>query len=903
MQRAGSAFVGRDRELAHLNRIVQARSLVTITGVGGVGKTRLAQQALADLAGSFRDGVMICELARERSARAVPTAVASQLGFASMEAAAMALADAELLVLLDNCEQVLDAATGVVSVLLGAARSIRVLATSREPLGLAGEYVLPIEPLSVPDADDVDEVARSPAAQLFLDRAHTAGAAIDLETQAAPIAELCRRLDGLPLALELAAARSRTLTPAEIERHVDRRFALLARRRVREHWRHQSLRAALDWSYDLLSESDRRFFDALGVFDGDFTLEAAHQVARIGEEDPIGTLARVDGLVQRSLVTVHRTRTDSRYGLLETLREYARDRLGERGELDAARDRYIGYLAELARRLHTDIANGMRCPDGTRLLDEYDTLRHATSWCIEHDASPDRALALFQPQWVVIHNKRAQAVAELGERLLRRRSTDDDQDWLTAAAITANAWVVIGDTARGRGLLDRIVPVARKGFAAADTRRGLAMLDAAAGRLSEALRWVDEGALAAEVEGMLGVACEFAGTRAQLLHELGRSQEALEAVAGMHREAELLASGNLTVKANIIHGGIVAEDDPHSARMLMRGAVDVAKSGGPYLRGISLRALGAVALIDDDIAVAADSLRAALAQFVSSSNDAETWWTLRWIAALLKRARREAAAELTQRIPPPAPLFIFLLEHQHRDLLLGDLISPSAPPGRPEGDLRTALNLARRELTATLDSSGVEQARSLPPAAVSSASNSFVCHGEIWVLTFGGQTVRLKNTKGLRDIAGLLANPGREVHCLDLMGSPVNESDMGPVIDQAARRAYQRRARELQAELDDAEAAHDLIRAEQAREELEALIDQLTAATGLGGRARRSGASAERARLAVRWRIRAALSKIAETHPDLGEHLERSIRTGTWCVYEPADALEWELRRAEPTAV
>lgn len=181
------------------------------------------------------------------------------------------------------------------------------------------------------------------------------------------------------------------------------------------------------------------------------------------------------------------------------------------------------------------------------------------------------------------------------------------------------------------------------------------------------------------------------------------------------------------------------------------------------------------------------------------------------------------------------------------------------------------------------------------PSSGDRAAYRFVHTGEVWSLTFDGETVHLKDAKGLRDIAELLRHPNREVHCLELMGSTVHESDRGPVIDSTARRAYQRRARELQIELDDAETVHDLERADSARSELEMLVDQLTAATGLGGRRRRVGASAERARSAVRWRIRAALRRIAAAHPALGRHLERAIRTGTYCAYQPAEPVDWQM--------
>ncbi|HSK91550.1 MAG TPA: hypothetical protein VK875_09570, partial [Euzebyales bacterium] len=362
--------------------------------------------------------------------------VAGQLGLPSLDAAATAYSDASMVVVLDNCEHVLDAAAAVASTLLAAGTGVCVLTTSREPLGLPSERVVPIDVLEVPASDDPADVQRSPAARLFLARALASGAPITLDaTTAAPIASVCRRLDGLPLALRLAAARSRTLTPTEIDRHLDDRFRLLASRQARGPERHRSQRAAIDWSYDLLDPDEQRFFDALGIFDDRFSADAARTVAALDDEPLLTVLSRLDDLVQRSLLTVVPSPLGSRYRLLESLREYARERLAGGGDLAATRQRYLDHLTQVATEIHAAFRAAWTPEPVLRLLIEYENLRAATEWCAANDATPHRAFTLFLPQFLAIDNARARPVAELGQRLLGRWPDPVDPLWPDMLAV------------------------------------------------------------------------------------------------------------------------------------------------------------------------------------------------------------------------------------------------------------------------------------------------------------------------------------------------------------------------------------------------------------------------------------------------------------------------------------
>jgi predicted ATPase len=888
-------LVGRDAEIAALLELVPAHPLVTVTGVGGVGKTSLALRVAALLEGSFADGVRVCELAPESDPAAVPATVTGQLGVPSLAAAPTAFGDAALLVVLDNCEHVLDAAAAVATALVASGAGIRVLATSREPLAVEPERVVVIDTLAVPASDDLDDVRRSPAAQMFCERAVAAGTQIALDAAtAAPIASVCRRLDGLPLALQLAAARSRTLTPAEIDQHLDDRFRLLTTRVVRGSHRHRSLRAAVDWSYDLLDAGERRFFDALGVFDDRFTVEAAQHVAGLDDEPLLVVVARLDGLVQRSLVTVESSPIGSRYRLLETLRDYARDRLADRGELDATRDRHLDHLAETTRSIHLYSCTAWEPDVFMRLFIEYESVRAATEWCIAHDDTPHRAFTLFLPQWMAIDNAKPQVVADLGQRLLARWPGADEPEHAAAAAITAWALAVAGDAGSARRLAERTAAAARGGFVAVAVCRLLCMLENVAGRPAHALRWAEQANTAARADGLAPFACELYAWRAQALHHLGRHDEARANALAMRDEAARLQSANLQVAAMLVQGNLLAGTDDAAARDLFGDGTRLARAHQiPWGTGNGLRACGAGALIAGDVAAARVSLLDALQAFASAGNEAEVWWTLRWIAALLARTgRHDDAARLLGTPPAEPPVMVMnMLEGRFLPGLLGDLTAMSHDTGAP-ATLRDAIVLARATLASSRPASHAQEHHVAAPAA---RSNRYTLDGDFWTLTFDGHTVRLHDAKGLRDLARLLHRAGEKIHCLDLLDARVSEPDTGPVLDHAARRAYEARVRDLRVEVDEAEAAHDLERARRSRDELDALVDQLAAAAGLAGRSRRTGASAERARSAVGWRIRAALKRIEQSHPALGRHLARSVRIGTWCVYDPSEPVGWHL--------
>jgi len=346
-----TTFVGRDAELDEVARALDDTRVVTLTGVGGVGKTRLALQTAAELLPRFRNGAWLCELGPLSDASGVPDLVATALSIerradeTTTDSLVASLRDRELLLVLDNCEHLIVPAARLVDAIVRSCPSVRVLATSREGLGVSGERLFMVRSLGVDD-DDSNPTAllASDAVQLFVDRARDArGGFVATEDNAPAIAHVCRRLDGIPLAIELAAARSRMMSPREIARRIDERFRLLTGGSRTAVERHQTLRAAVDWSYALLDADERALFDRLGVFAGGFTFEAAEAVAL----DPGSNLDVVDGLgqlVDKSLVVAEEDADGgTRYRLLETIRQYALEHLDLAEVSDDVRRRHAEY--------------------------------------------------------------------------------------------------------------------------------------------------------------------------------------------------------------------------------------------------------------------------------------------------------------------------------------------------------------------------------------------------------------------------------------------------------------------------------------------------------------------------------------------------------------------------------
>jgi predicted ATPase len=339
-----TSFIGRESEVAELQTAVKAHRLVTLTGVGGVGKTRLALEVAARRADEFPDGVWFFELAAVTDPAAVPDAVAAVLGITQQpgktmsESVASALEGRSRLLVFDNCEHVVDSVADLVEAILAASATVTILATSREGLGVSEEHLWRVPSL------DVNSGAESAAVNLFVDRAQSVVSDFSLAQpgEADAVVEICRRLDGIPLAIELAASRMAAMTASEVRDGLDQRFRLLVGSR-RGLSRHQTLRHAVAWSYDHLDDTEKPLLERCSVFAGGFDLQSACAV--MGSDDDFATLDLLGALVRKSLLVADRSAGRTRFAMLETIRQFAEDQLVARGEASEIRAAHSRYFA------------------------------------------------------------------------------------------------------------------------------------------------------------------------------------------------------------------------------------------------------------------------------------------------------------------------------------------------------------------------------------------------------------------------------------------------------------------------------------------------------------------------------------------------------------------------------
>ena len=457
-----TSFVGREEAVRVVGGLLGERRLVTVAGPGGSGKTRLAGVVAGRVAGRFADGVWLAELAPVRDPALVASVVAAALGVReqpgvpAVEAVARVLARLQVLLVLDNCEHVIGAAAGLCAGLLAAADDVRVLATSREPLRVAGEARYRLAPLPVLGPDDAD-IGGSEAVALFADRARQVDAGFTLDGRTGPVvARLVARLDGMPLAIELAAARVETLGVAQLLERIGDRFALLAAGDRLAPARQRSLEATVRWSYELLGEAERGVFRAVSVFPGPFTLEAAEAVAGPGAGPT------VLHLVDCSLLSPPRTGPDgrSRYVMLETLRAFGAGLLARAGEQAAAEGALAGYALRVAEEAAAGLETSTAELAAARRLDAEDaTMRQVLTWALEHDAAIAlRVAAALAPWWSL----RGRAVGQYP--LLREaagRAALGSEQWCTAQYWLGNMALDATDPAAALDHFDAVIDAMR----------------------------------------------------------------------------------------------------------------------------------------------------------------------------------------------------------------------------------------------------------------------------------------------------------------------------------------------------------------------------------------------------------------------------------------------------------
>lgn len=397
-----TSFIGREREIAEAKRLLSSTRLLMLTGSGGCGKTRLALQVAADLCdGTFPDGVWLVDLAPLADPSLVPQTVASI--FDLRESAETSIGDIlknylrakNLLLVLDNCEHLIQPCAELCDTLLRACPNLKILATSREAMNAAGEIAFRVPSLSLPDPQksaSIEAMQQSESVRLFIERANAASPTAQFNDANVPtVKQICLRLDGMPLAIELAAARVNSISVEEIAARLDDRFRLLTSGSRTALARHQTLRASIEWSYNLLSDSERVLLRRLAVFAGGFTLRAAESVC--AEENPSDILDALSRLVQKSLVVV-KLDDKPRYRLLETIRQYAQEKLIESGEADRVKARHLDYFMRLAEGVSLGWLGFEQAAWLMRLKAEHDNLRAALQWSTADETTAQIGLKL-----------------------------------------------------------------------------------------------------------------------------------------------------------------------------------------------------------------------------------------------------------------------------------------------------------------------------------------------------------------------------------------------------------------------------------------------------------------------------------------------------------------------------
>jgi non-specific serine/threonine protein kinase len=440
-----TSFVGREREVAEVTELLLGRRLVTLSGPGGIGKTSLALVVATKVRAHFADGAALVELAGLTDGDLVPHEVAAALGVRErlgepiLTTVGRAQAAAQRLLVIDNCEHLVEACARVVESLLQACPRLHILATSREPLRVGPEVIWRVPALSLPEQNHwpLAVLTGSDAVRLFVERAAVVRPGFALTADnAAAVAEICRRLDGIPLAIELAAARARVLAVEQIAARLDDRFRLLTGGSRTALRRQQTLQATLDWSYQLLSDEERTLLRRLAVFAGGFTVEAAEALGAGGSIRAFDVLDRLGALVDKSLVVAEDAGAHARYRLLETIRQYAADRLLEADEVGSVRDRHRDWYFALAVRAEPELSGSGMEEWLERLEAEHDNLRAALAWSLESDPKLGLQLAASLGGFWMARGHHVEGRRWL-EAFLTRASVTDEQDDRRARAGTA----------------------------------------------------------------------------------------------------------------------------------------------------------------------------------------------------------------------------------------------------------------------------------------------------------------------------------------------------------------------------------------------------------------------------------------------------------------------------------
>lgn len=481
-----TSFIGRQRELAEIKEAVRSHRLVTLTGSGGTGKTRLSVQAAIDLLDQFVDGVWFVELAPLTDPELVSQAILSSMQASEQENRSALdtlieiLHGKKQLILLDNCEHLIEACARTAKKLLENLPDLHILASSREALTLAGELAWAVPSLSIPVGKTVEDPMQYEAVQLFIERASLAQSHFRLTGENTPaILQICTRLDGIPLALELAAARVKALSVEQIAARLDDRFRLLTGGSRAALPRQQTLRALIDWSYNLLSEPEKGLFRRLGVFVGGWTLEAAEQVC--GDAEEFDTLDLLTRLVEKSLVGMDASTGQARYRLLETTRQYAREMLLAFNEMEEFRNRHLTFFLELAEHARLEM-RGRKQGEWVPLLEaDHDNLRSALEWSQDYNPEAGLRMAAALADFWDIRGYVSEARQRLESALKNAAHLPPSPAYVEALLGAMGLTIRQSELEPSRKLLDKGLEMAR----AIDYKPGLARFYTARGIMAE----------------------------------------------------------------------------------------------------------------------------------------------------------------------------------------------------------------------------------------------------------------------------------------------------------------------------------------------------------------------------------------------------------------------------------
>ena len=868
----GGPLIGRDRELAEFVDRIAAQRLVTVVGPGGVGKTSFALVAAEHVAHHF-PGVGVIDLARVSDPTAVTGSIATQLGFESFDAL-LTSPWVPVLIVIDNCEHLLDAAAAAITHMLGASNQQTVIATSRAPLELPGESVVALAPLALPSVGE--DPRQCPSVELFLERCRDAGAEVS-DDELDTVVELCRMLDGLPLAIEIAAARTRSMTVAEIASRLDDDVQVLDRPRFRGDPRHRSLTTTIAWSHDLLDPPAARLLEQLSVFSGSFSASDARAVA--ATDDDLD--ASLDDLVHASLVVADTAGSEARFRLLDTVRRFAFERLDEHGGVADAFDRFVDLVVARANEIVGTVSRSWRVTALDALVSHYDDIARALGWCIEHDDTPERAYRCCEPLVAVAHQAHSEQIAALMRRLLTRFPDGEPRGRTLATAVLATAEYGAGEPAAAVEIACGALAEHREGdLVRVLLLRVLGRARHALGDNEQSHIAFTEGAQLARELGVDALADELGIVAAVCDADAGRVHDALADIGAIVDAAQASGSPVTANWASATRSWVEVRVDADAALAGASAAlVDAQELGVASAVAVSLRSKAFAQLILGDRAAASTTVEQ-LVDHLLAGGLSNLRMVVDAAAAVAYRSGHENWPRLVataRALPITTPVCSRF-----------EVVSFPAVSAEP---------FPRHTLINTVGTTMVDiAAECATDVDAHATTGSIRAGGQFWEVEFDGRAVLVRASKGMATVVHLLMAAGREIHCTELAGVDVAQSSTGDVIDAAARRKYEARIRELQSEIDAAEGDVDFARTYQLHVELDALVEHLSASLGRGQQTRRNADSTERARSAITHRLRTTIRQLEKVHPTLGRHLDRSVKTGTYCSYRPERPVTWTVQ-------